>query len=59
MWTVLQVPALNLPGFAGENGMPVGLTLVGPRYTDQHVLHVGKAMGEVFEGEGGFQLKLF
>ena len=59
MWTILQVPCLNNPGFAGENGLPVGLTLVGARYHDLHVLHAGKAIGEVFEKEGGFKHKLF
>ena len=59
MWTILQVPCLNVPGFAGENGLPIGLTLVGPRYHDLHVLHVGKAVGEVFEREGGFRSRLF
>ncbi|GAB7352242.1 hypothetical protein MBLNU459_g2713t1 [Dothideomycetes sp. NU459] len=58
-WTVLHVPCLNLPGFAGEHGLPIGLTLVGPRYTDVHVLHVGKAIGEVFEAKGGWKHKLF
>lgn len=59
MWTILQVPAVNIPGFTGENGMPIGLTAVGPRYHDLHVLHVSKAIGEVFEAEGGFKSKLF
>jgi len=59
MWTILQVPALNIPGFAGENGLPIGLTLVGPRYRDLHVLHVGKAIGEIFEKEGGFSREKF
>lgn len=59
MWTILQCPVLNIPGFAGENGMPIGLTLAGPRYTDMHMLHVGKTLGEVFESKWGFQLKLF
>lgn len=54
MWTILQVPCLNMPGFAGDNGLPIGLTLVSPRYEDLHALHVGKAIGEVFEKEGGF-----
>ncbi len=58
MWTILQVPALNLPGFVGKNGMPVGLTLVGSRYNDLHMLHVGKAIGRLFETEGGFKSKL-
>ncbi|KAF8850337.1 amidase family protein [Acephala macrosclerotiorum] len=58
MWTILQCPALNVPGFAGENGLPIGLTLVGARYTDEHVLYAAKAIGEVFEKEGGFVSKL-
>jgi NCS1 family nucleobase:cation symporter-1 len=35
--------------------MPIGLSLVGARYDDQHVLHAGKAIGEVFEAEGDFE----
>ncbi|KAJ6101778.1 hypothetical protein N7486_004205 [Penicillium sp. IBT 16267x] len=57
-WSALGVPQLNLPGFAGENGMPIGLGLVGARYDDLHVLHAGKAIGEVFEAEGGFESKV-
>ena len=48
-----------MPGFAGGHGLPIGLTLVGPRYHDLHVLHAGKSIGEVFEKEGGFKSKLF
>ncbi|GJN76663.1 hypothetical protein PLIIFM63780_000149 [Purpureocillium lilacinum] len=48
MWTVLHAPTLNVPGFVGENGMPVGLTVAGGRYTDMEVLRAGKAIGEVF-----------
>jgi len=33
--------------------------MVGPRYHDLHVLHVGKASGKIFESEGGFESKLF
>lgn len=58
MWTILQAPCLNIPGFAGENNLPVGLTLVGPRYRDEHVLYVGKAVGEVFENGGGWKSAL-
>lgn len=58
MWTILQCPALNVPGFAGENGLPIGLTLVGARYMDEKVLYVAKAIGEVFGKEGGFVSKL-
>ena len=31
MWTILHVPVLNIPGFASDHGMPVGLSLVAPR----------------------------
>ena len=55
MWTILHVPCLNLPGFAGENGMPIGLTIVKPRYNDMSELHVGKAIGHIFEAGGGWQ----
>lgn len=54
-WTALHVPVVNLPGFAGENGMPVGLSAVGPRYRDRWVLHAAKAVGEVFAREGSWK----
>lgn len=53
-WTLLHAPVLNIPGFVGEKGLPIGLTLVGARYRDLHVLHVGQAIGDIFEKEGGF-----
>jgi Asp-tRNA(Asn)/Glu-tRNA(Gln) amidotransferase A subunit family amidase len=31
LWTSLHVPCINIPGFASESGMPIGLTLVAPR----------------------------
>lgn len=32
MWTALHVPCVNVPGFFGPNGLPVGLTLIAPRW---------------------------
>ncbi|OTB19323.1 hypothetical protein K445DRAFT_314206 [Daldinia sp. EC12] len=55
IWTALHVPAVNVPGFKGENGMPIGLSLVAPRYRDRHLLVVSKAVGEIFQAEGGWQ----
>jgi Asp-tRNA(Asn)/Glu-tRNA(Gln) amidotransferase A subunit family amidase len=52
IWTILQAPALNVPGFVGDSGMPIGLTLVSARYRDLHVLYVGKGIGEVFKAAG-------
>jgi Asp-tRNA(Asn)/Glu-tRNA(Gln) amidotransferase A subunit family amidase len=31
MWTALHVPVVNIPAFASEEGMPLGLTLVSAR----------------------------
>ena len=49
MWTLLHVPCLNLPGFSGEHGMPIGLTLVGPRFCDQELLSLADAIAPLFE----------
>ncbi|KAK4900883.1 hypothetical protein LTR27_002066 [Elasticomyces elasticus] len=54
MWTILHVPAINLVGFQGANSLPIGLTAAGPRYTDRRLLRVAKAIGDVFEAEGGW-----
>ncbi|KAG6032571.1 hypothetical protein E4U41_007204 [Claviceps citrina] len=48
MWTILHVPAMNVPGFRGQCGLPIGLTVVGSRYSDMEVLRGGKAVGTVF-----------
>ena len=58
MWTALHVPVVNVPGFQGENGMPVGLSLVAPRYKDQAVLAVAKEVGRIWEEEGGWVSRL-
>ena len=50
----LHTPVVNIPGFKGENDMPVGLSLVAPRYHDRHLLAVSKKVGEIFETEGGW-----
>ncbi|KAG7403545.1 Glutamyl-tRNA(Gln) amidotransferase subunit A [Fusarium oxysporum f. sp. rapae] len=58
MWSGLHVPVLNVPGFKGDHGMPIGLSLVAPRYRDRHLLEVGKTVGEIFEAEGGWETKI-
>lgn len=54
----LHTPVINIPGFAGEDGMPVGVSLVAPRYRDQHLLQVAAAVGPLFEEKGGWKSKL-
>ncbi|KAL2810562.1 amidase signature domain-containing protein [Aspergillus granulosus] len=58
MWTVLHTPVVNVPGFQGENGLPIGVSLVAPRFRDQHLLAVAKEIGEIFSDEGGWKSSL-
>lgn len=51
----LHTPVVNIPGFKGENGMPIGVSLVAPRYHDRRLLAVSKAVGEIFEAQGGWK----
>jgi amidase len=50
MWTLLQVPVVNVPGMVGPNGYPVGLSLVGRRYDDRKVIAFAKLVGAAFMG---------
>jgi Asp-tRNA(Asn)/Glu-tRNA(Gln) amidotransferase A subunit family amidase len=54
MWTILHTPVINIPGFKGPNGCPLGLSLVTPRYHDQELLRVAKSVGKVFGSGGGW-----
>jgi Asp-tRNA(Asn)/Glu-tRNA(Gln) amidotransferase A subunit family amidase len=40
MWTLLHVPCVNLPGLTAAGGLPVGVTLAGPRFADRALLDV-------------------
>lgn len=51
IWSLLQVPCINVPGFVGTSGLPVGLTLTGPRFSDHRVLAVAVALGALFGAE--------
>lgn len=58
IWTALHVPIINLPGFQGENGMPVGISAVAPRYRDRKLLAAGRSIGKIFAEEGGWKSEL-
>jgi len=53
-WTAMHMPVVNIPGFKGENGMPIGLSVIAGRYRDQYLLSVCSEIGKVFEAEGGW-----
>jgi Asp-tRNA(Asn)/Glu-tRNA(Gln) amidotransferase A subunit family amidase len=51
MWTLLHAPCVNIPGATGPNGLPVGVTLAGPRLGDARLLAVAKAAAPVIDGD--------
>ncbi|KAF1974657.1 amidase signature enzyme [Bimuria novae-zelandiae CBS 107.79] len=40
--------------FKGENGMPIGLSVIAGRYRDQYLLRVCSEVENIFEAEGGW-----
>jgi Asp-tRNA(Asn)/Glu-tRNA(Gln) amidotransferase A subunit family amidase len=42
LWTFCGMPALNLPLMHGENGLPLGVQLVGPRQSDARLLRTAR-----------------
>lgn len=49
MWTLLHVPCVNVPGLTGPGGLPVGVTLTGPRFTDRKVIAAARALGDILQ----------
>jgi Asp-tRNA(Asn)/Glu-tRNA(Gln) amidotransferase A subunit family amidase len=41
LWTLLHVPCLNLPGFGGPTGLPVGVQLIARRFQERALLEAG------------------
>ena len=48
MWTLLHAPCINIPCCVGPNGMPIGITLTGPRFSDRRLLAAAIAVGRLF-----------
>lgn len=42
LWTLCGLPAISLPLLAGEDGMPLGVQLVGPRNGDARLLRTAR-----------------
>jgi Asp-tRNA(Asn)/Glu-tRNA(Gln) amidotransferase A subunit family amidase len=50
MWTLLQVPVVNVPGLTGPADMPVGVSLVSRRYEDRRAIGYAGLLGELLAG---------
>lgn len=44
LWTMLHLPVVNLPLARGEQGLPIGVSLVAPRCHDRRLLAVAHAV---------------
>lgn len=49
MWTLLHVPCIAIPTGYGSAGLPVGVTLVGGRFADGHLLDIAKQLAPIIE----------
>jgi Asp-tRNA(Asn)/Glu-tRNA(Gln) amidotransferase A subunit family amidase len=52
IWTLLHVPCIGLPAMTGPAGMPLGLTITGPRFSDRRLLACAKRLDDVFMAAG-------
>lgn len=50
MWTLLQVPVVNVPGLVGPSGMPIGVSLVTRRYEDRWAIACAGLLGAALAG---------
>jgi Asp-tRNA(Asn)/Glu-tRNA(Gln) amidotransferase A subunit family amidase len=51
MWTLLHAPNIGVPVCFGSNGLPVGVTLVGPRMGDARLLAIAAACAPVIDAD--------
>jgi len=47
LWTLMHVPVLSLPVARGELGLPIGISLIGPRFSDRALCAVGRRIEEM------------
>ncbi|KAI4863347.1 amidase signature enzyme [Hypoxylon rubiginosum] len=47
LWTGFHMPVINIPAFTGAHGMPIGVSLVAPRFRDQHLLKISLVLSKL------------
>ncbi len=57
MWTLLHVPCVAIPMGRGPRGLPVGIQLVGPRFSDVRLLAIAKALAPAIDTDPGLALR--
>ena len=48
IWTLLHAPCINLPAMRSPRGLPLGLTLTGPRFSDRRLLACAARLDTAF-----------
>ncbi|KAE8443105.1 hypothetical protein EG329_002349 [Mollisiaceae sp. DMI_Dod_QoI] len=56
-WTGVHMPVISIPAFTGAHEMPIGISVVAPRFCDQHLLKISQALSEPLMAEGGWKMK--
>jgi Asp-tRNA(Asn)/Glu-tRNA(Gln) amidotransferase A subunit family amidase len=51
MWTLLHTPCLAIPCTFGAKGLPVGIQIVGPRFSDARLMRIGQAIAPMIDVE--------
>jgi Asp-tRNA(Asn)/Glu-tRNA(Gln) amidotransferase A subunit family amidase len=51
MWTLLHVPCLAIPCTVGAKGLPVGIQVVGPRFSDARLTRIAQALAPAIDVE--------
>jgi Asp-tRNA(Asn)/Glu-tRNA(Gln) amidotransferase A subunit family amidase len=51
MWTVMHMPCLAIPCIKGPKGLPVGIQIVGPRYSDARLLSIAAAVAPIIDAD--------
>jgi Asp-tRNA(Asn)/Glu-tRNA(Gln) amidotransferase A subunit family amidase len=51
MWTLLHVPCLGIPCTQGSKGLPVGIQLVGPRFSDAKLMRIAAELAPLIDAE--------
>lgn len=52
LWTLAGMPAITLPLMQGENGLPIGVQLVGPRGSDARLLRTARWLASTVTADG-------
>ncbi|KAM7199421.1 Amidase signature domain containing protein [Rhypophila sp. PSN 637] len=53
IWTGFHTPVINIPAFAGDHDMPIGISFVAGRFRDQHLLSISALLSRPLMAEGG------